>query len=320
MKANLNYEIKAGLYEKDLEENKVPRYINNKNDISYLTRKSIEESNKYIKIYDSLLTILSLIAIVCSVIDQEKVGDYYSFIENKYILSYESTICRFIIIIVSALSIYLLYLRYSSLFSIHKSIIGNISEKDSLISSPFIKKLLLELIVHLIILPPFYENVYKLKGSTFVEYNTEKYFSDLDVEDKFSPGTGQTIVVFYYSLSNILTIFILLRSYHIIRLLNTYSSYSSYRNERVCRLMNSNPSLGFRIKAYLKTNPFLCLGIAVFYITFAFGLSFKIFENYATQILELIKPESSPFAAVMKKFNTTWNCLWLVTVTMTTSK
>lgn len=88
--------------------------------------------------------------------------------------------------------------------------------------------------------------------------------------------------------------------------------------------MNTEATIGFGIKAYLKINPFLTLGIGIFFVILFFGLGVKIFEFYGVQVMELLKTEDNAynisFSLVMKKFENMLNCFWLILVTMTTSK
>ena len=88
--------------------------------------------------------------------------------------------------------------------------------------------------------------------------------------------------------------------------------------------MNTEATIGFGIKAYLKINPFLTLGIGIFFVILFFGLGVKIFEFYGVQVMELLntneKAHGYNFSSVMKKFENMLNCFWLILVTMTTSK
>ena len=63
----------------------------------------------------------------------------------------------------------------------------------------------------------------------------------------------------------------------------------------ICKLMNTEASIGFGIKAYLKTSPFISLGVGIFFVIFMFGLGIKNFEFYNRQIMELIDSRSSAF-------------------------
>lgn len=101
-------------------------------------------------------------------------------------------------------------------------------------------------------------------------------------------SSGKTTVDLYYSLANIITFFILFRFYHFIRVIHTFSYWSTTKAHAVCRLMNTEANISFGLKAYLKINPFLTLGVGVGFVIFAFGLGIKLFEYYNKQIMDLL--------------------------------
>lgn len=100
--------------------------------------------------------------------------------------------------------------------------------------------------------------------------------------------SGKTTVDLYYSLANIITFFILFRFYHFIRVIHTFSYWSTTKAHAVCRLMNTEANISFGLKAYLKINPFLTLGVGVGFVIFTFGLGVKLFEYYNKQIMDLL--------------------------------
>jgi hypothetical protein len=216
--------------------------------------------------------------------------------------------------------------------NIHKVKIGRIADNDSIYNAGYLIPYILELLINMVILPPYVESVYKLKGSIYIQYDMSKYFnfnminsqSNNDYLFPEEVKEGGELIELVYSLSNVLTIFILIRSYHFIRLIHTYSYWATPRAENICKLMNTEATIGFGIKAYLKINPFLTLGIGIFFVILFFGLGVKIFEYYGVQVMELLNSTedayNGDFAGVMKKFENMLNCFWLILVTMTTSK
>ncbi len=56
--------------------------------------------------------------------------------------------------------------------------------------------------------------------------------------------------------------------------------------------MNTEASIGFGIKAYLKLSPFISLGVGITFVIIFFGLGIKNFEYYNTQIMDLMESRS----------------------------
>ena len=86
--------------------------------------------------------------------------------------------------------------------------------------------------------------------------------------------------------------------------------------------MNTEASIGFGIKAYLKVSPFTSLGVGISFFILFLGLGMRMLEFYNLQIMELMSIDgyNQSFVGVMMKFQNFLNAFWLILVTMTTSK
>lgn len=117
--------------------------------------------------------------------------------------------------------------------TMHKIKIGEIAKYDTLISAGILYPMLLEIILNLIFLPPNLEGVYKLKGSIYVHYDYSNLFNFSLINSSETNTAYQlkdvekTPVVLYYGLSNVLTIFVIIRCYHFIRVIHTFSYWST---------------------------------------------------------------------------------------------
>lgn len=56
--------------------------------------------------------------------------------------------------------------------------------------------------------------------------------------------------------------------------------------------MNTEATVGFGLKAYLKIMPFYSLAIGILLVIVFFGLGTKIFEFYNMQIMDLLDSSS----------------------------
>lgn len=186
---------------------------------------------------------------------------------------------------------------------------------DSMKDAGLLSSFLTELIINMIIVPPYYESIFKIKGSVYVYYDYSQYLG----KDFISPTDEKSLIELVYSLSNILTVIILLRSYQYIRIFHTYSYWATPKADSICKLMNTEATVGFGIKAYLKINPFLTLGISIFFVILFFGFAMRIFEFYGYQTMKTIQDDQA-FVPSMMKFENLFNSFWLILVTMTTSK
>lgn len=210
----------------------------------------------------------------------------------------------------------------------HKLKLGRIASKDRFKDAGELYYFLFEVIINFVFLPPSIEDVLRLEGSIYINYDLSKLinienFNLLSSEQNKINNSEPVIVELYYSISNVLTILIMFRIYHYIRVIHTYSYWATPKADSICKLMNTNASISFGIKAYLKINPFLTLLIGILFIIFSFGISIRLFEYYNYQIMQLIDTSdnghNSGMAIVMLKFQNMLNSFWLILVTMTTS-
>ena len=120
---------------------------------------------------------------------------------------------------------------------IHRLKLGTISFNDTYFSTGYIIPLIIEILINMVFLPPLVEGVYRIKGSIYVHYrydylfnfnNINNYGKDANpnLEDALIDNE-KTPVLIVYGVSNVITIFILLRSYHFIRVIHTFSYWST---------------------------------------------------------------------------------------------
>lgn len=101
---------------------------------------------------------------------------------------------------------------------------GKISENLNFFEVDLFWSFLIETLIHLVFLPPNLEGVYTMKGSVYVQYNFDFLFSAIGASTIITED--KTHVIIYYGLSNVLTIFILIRFYNFIRIIYTFSVWS----------------------------------------------------------------------------------------------
>lgn len=315
--SNLDENIRKNK-ENYVKTNIIPRVIGNNEDIHIKVREDIDVFKKILRKYDFLIVFLSFICIILCLIDQTETSNHFSILDNTYILSYTSLISRVIIIILSTLTSFLIYMRYYTKFTIYKLSIGPISNRDSIISYPFFKKMIVETMFNLLFIPPSFDYVFIFNGSTYLKYTSVMYINN--THNNTVNDSLYTKNHIYYSLSSIISFFIFLRTYHFLRLFYSLSQYSSIRSKRICTMMNTNSNLSFRLRAFLHTHPFQSLGLVLLMFLFTFTMLFNLSEGLSIQIIDMIDVNSSSFAGVMIKFQNILNSLWLVVVTITTSK
>lgn len=208
--------------------------------------------------------------------------------------------------------------RYKSIVEIKKIRLGRIAENDGIYSSNLLVKLGVELFVNLIFIPPNLSGMYNITGSIFVRYNLEKLFNstvipiynvnntDITLDDYSFDYKSNNLVNSYtypkevlvnlnYDASNLISMLMLLRCYHFIRLVYSFSDWSTTKADKVCKLMNTQASVGFSLKAYLKVSPFSLLGIGTFVIIIIFGLGIRLAEYYNDYMIQLLDSDAPKF-------------------------
>lgn len=111
-----------------------------------------------------------------------------------------------------------------------------LSEYDSFLSAGIFWPLVFEVIINLVFLPPNVEGVYNVQGSIYVHYNYETLFNFNNINNATGIEGQKEILLLednkvpvdlYYGLSNVLTIFIIFRCYHFVRIIYTFSYWAT---------------------------------------------------------------------------------------------
>ena len=63
---------------------------------------------------------------------------------------------------------------------------------------------------------------------------------------------------------------------------------------KTCKSMNTESTISFTIKSYLKVSPFSTIGYSVFFSIVIFGLGIQIFEYYNQSMIDLQLSECKP--------------------------
>jgi hypothetical protein len=131
-------------------------------------------------------------------------------------------------------------------------------------------------------------------------------------------------VSLYYSVTTIITFFMLFRIYHFFRVIHSFSYWATPRADAICKIMNSKADVSFAIRAYLKQLPFIALTFGVCFTIVFFGFSVGLFEYYNSNLMHQMgatKDKNTNYAVVgvMEQFSNIYNSYWLILVTMTTS-
>ena len=103
----------------------------------------------------------------------------------------------------------------------------------------------------------------------------------------------------------LITVFMMVRVYHLFRLFSIYSKFRTPRSQRVCKMNGANANSWFAIKCMIQAKPIqsvayaFCLGILVL------GYSLRVFEQPIDEYSQ-------------KEFANLGNAIWCVIITMTT--
>lgn len=112
-------------------------------------------------------------------------------------------------------------------------------------------------------------------------------------------------VTINYNLPALISVFMLLRIYHLIRLFSSISKYRTSRGQRLCKIYGIYPSNWFALKCMMKVKP-----VSVITSMFVLGL---FTSSYAIWILERPMYEYGG-----KDFTKFGNAIWYIIVTMAT--
>ena len=158
---------------------------------------------------------------------------------------------------------------------------GLYSVQDNLYTTGKYKTMLLELLLNLIF------PIYWLERASF-NYVNDSYQATIE-----------------YTVNSMLTIFTLVRIYHLVRLSSVLSVYRSGRAQRVCQMNGAEASSWFAVRCLMKTRPFSMLGLSLLSGMLIGGFSLRIFER-----------PMLPYTG--QDFSEYGNTMWLILVTMTT--
>lgn len=122
---------------------------------------------------------------------------------------------------------------------------------------------------------------------------------------EFSFETMRYEITASYKYNDILTLIMLCRVYHIIRVISILSYYRSTRAQRLCQINGSYAGTSFSIKSQMNENP-------LFFLTLMLVLPI-LMAAFSLRILE--RPTESYTGMRFSEFE---NCLWCAVVTFTT--
>jgi hypothetical protein len=226
---------------------------------------------------DTIVALLNLI--VCGLSFMQ----HALFFSNNYVSTDFITSIRILILGLSLSSILWVWRRYHVKL-IMLLIRYKISAKDSVFSTGLYKPLILEILLALVIIPPYVDNTLEVKE------------------------LGFTIV---YSYSGVLSFFSLVRLYVILRLFGHYSEYTHEKAQAICSKHAVVADTFFAIKCYIQETPFVGIGGSFIIMAAISGLALELSEQ----------PSTVPFGT--SSANTShlvdyWDDLWTVLYTTTT--
>lgn len=110
----------------------------------------------------------------------------------------------------------------------------------------------------------------------------------------------------------------LLRVYLIIRMVTRYSVYRGAFADKSCARVGIEADTGFSLKCIYQENPFVLLFLAMMMSIVAFGFALRMFERpyYDDDDLEPIPIDDDNY----QDYSYIWNGMWVVVVTMASSK
>ena len=127
-----------------------------------------------------------------------------------------------------------------------------VSISDTVVSSGLYKPLVLEILLHCVCSPPGFD-----------------YFFSLNT-------LGYTIT---YSLDDIITFFIVLRLYTLLRLFGHHSAYTQTTAETICERNGESASTVFALKSFIQDSPFIGIGVVFFSLSLFSAVCLRIAER-----------------------------------------
>ena len=190
---------------------------------------------------------------------------------------------RILIVVLSFSSILWLIRRYE-IKLIMLLIRYRVSIRDTVFSTGLYKTLCFEIIIALIVVPPYYDYTFDVKM------------------------LGYTIT---YSLSAIFTFISLIKLYVLVRLFGHYTEYTQEKAEKICSKHAVSADSIFALKCYTQESPFIGIGIFFFSMSIVFSFSMMLSEEPD----RIIFGSTTSTSNVLKDL---WNDLWVVFYTTTT--
>ena len=192
--------------------------------------------------------------------------------------------------------------RYFILLQVHKINSGPIADEgkffklsnflDTLYTTGNLKRLIIESLINLLCIPPQISDYFTLTGSIMVDYNYNKIFNSEYIGGSANSTVAAAsiyetnkAVILYYNFSTIMLFFILIRIYHLLRVVNTFSYWTGPRANTICKIMHTKATTTFGIKAYVNILPFYSLTLSVILVIVVFGIAEYLFENYNSSII-----------------------------------
>lgn len=79
-------------------------------------------------------------------------------------------------------------------------------------------------------------------------------------------------------LNQIITVFMMMRMYMLLKVFGRFSQYSSQRTVNICYKYYVEPSINFSVKAFLKKHPYILTMVCLIAIISLFGYAIQTFE------------------------------------------
>jgi hypothetical protein len=257
---------------------------------------------QYLKIIDCIIALIVCLNIVISIIDNEiylyhsdiyfkNFTDFYNIttvnvtilseIANREITAFENTL-RFTNIVVVSTNLVFISFHYIYKLKLLQAD-RKLSEYDNIFSSGLYKPLFLEILSCAFFMPPYANYVYT------------GYMMDL---------------IYCYNLNAIISFFVLLKCYIILRVYSYFSRWTSDTANSICMKYKVRTGIHFAIKAELKKRPYTVLIILMIVVLTLCSIGVRTFE-YS------LKDPSSPIE-VNSELQSLANCFWLTIITMMT--
>jgi hypothetical protein len=251
------------------------------------TDRKLEHTVKLkLKKEDSVLAMLGSTAIAVGLTEQDQ------FFSSDYEGSNLCDGLRLCVMLLSAVSCLIVIRRYVSLLELQK-IRQQLSHSDNLISSKLYRMMSGELLVNMLHSPPGVNLTFDVEMMNF----------------KMT-----------YSLDSVMTLFLLMRIYLIVRLFSEYSKFMQQRAEMVLRWNGTEATTAFAVKGYIYENPLLSVALIFVGMSAMWSVVVMLFEQPDRHYYASYAEEKGIDVIGTSSLNSFYNCLWVVFVTTTTGK